>query len=194
MFFDSPVKHSKTLADIVKKKPEIYSGYEAAPSGHWVHLRAPYIHSDKGTTSFRDETVKGVLEQIKCYLALGVNEGHAWRPMEANEVFAWNHLSDSDRHNFGELNIADRMVWWSEYMAGEKVISGSVRVSVRVGMKARINPECFEGRKHKGKEFVVSGEPRELCGTEVVALDNLDGSRFSPAYDLSMLQITDTGE
>lgn len=67
-------------------------------------------------------------------------------------------------------------------------------VKVKLGMKARINPEEIEGRIYKDKEFIVSGLPRELCGTEVVALNNLDGSRFSAAYDLSMLEITDTGE
>ena len=44
-----------------------------------------------------------------------------------------------------------------------------------------------------GNEFLIASEPRELCGTEVVALNNLDGSRFSAGYDLSMLEITDLG-
>ncbi|AMO55670.1 hypothetical protein GZ77_08930 [Endozoicomonas montiporae] len=70
-------------------------------------------------------------------------------------------------------------------------IEGSVQVKVMPGMKARINPEEIEGKKNKGKEFVIASEPRNLCGTIIVALDNLDGSRFSPAYDLSMLEITD---
>lgn len=73
----------------------------------------------------------------------------------------------------------------------KKIFSGSVKVKVKQGMKARINPAEFEGKRHKGKEFVIAGEPRELCGTEVVALDNIDGTRFSAAYDLSMLEITD---
>ncbi|WP_152557023.1 hypothetical protein [Endozoicomonas montiporae] len=70
-------------------------------------------------------------------------------------------------------------------------IEGSVQVKVTTGMKVRINPEEVEGKKHKGKEFVIASLPWALCGTEVVELDNLDGSRFSPAYDLSMLEITD---
>lgn len=70
--------------------------------------------------------------------------------------------------------------------------SGSVQVKVKKGMKARINPAEMEGKIHKGKEFVIASEPRDLCGTEVVALNNIDGSRFSAGYDLSMLQITDT--
>lgn len=70
--------------------------------------------------------------------------------------------------------------------------SGSVQVKVEKGMKARINPNEIEGKMHRGKEFVIDSEPRNLCGTEVVALNNIDGSRFSAGYDLSMLQITDT--
>lgn len=70
--------------------------------------------------------------------------------------------------------------------------SGSVKVAVRKGMKAIINPAEYEGKQHIGKEFVIDSEPRDLCGTEVVAINNLDGSRFSAGYDLSMLQITDT--
>jgi hypothetical protein len=73
-----------------------------------------------------------------------------------------------------------------------KTFSGSVQVKVEKGMKARINPEELEGKKHKGREFVVDSLPRDLCGTEVVALNNLDGTRFSASYDLSMLEITDT--
>jgi hypothetical protein len=74
-----------------------------------------------------------------------------------------------------------------------KPFGGSVKVTVKKGMQVRINPECFEGKIHAGKLFTVSGEPRDLCGTEVVGLTNPDGSRFSPAYDLSMLQVTDAG-
>lgn len=73
-----------------------------------------------------------------------------------------------------------------------KTFSGSVQVKVEKGMKAQINPEEIEGKIHKGKEFVIAGLPRDLCGTEVVALNNLDGSRFSAGYNLSMLVITDT--
>lgn len=73
-----------------------------------------------------------------------------------------------------------------------KKFSGNVKVKVEKGMKVRINPNEFEGKRHVGKEFIVDGEPRDLCGTEVVALNNIDGSRFSAAYDLSMLQVTDT--
>jgi hypothetical protein len=73
-----------------------------------------------------------------------------------------------------------------------KTFYGSVQVKVEKGMKARINPEELEGKKHKGKEFIVDSLPRDLCGTEVVALNNMDGTRFSASYDLSMLEITDT--
>lgn len=73
-----------------------------------------------------------------------------------------------------------------------KSFSGSVKVKVESGMKVRVNPNELEGKIHKGKEFVIDGLPRDLCGTEVVALNNIDGTRFSAAYDLSMLQITDT--
>jgi hypothetical protein len=69
--------------------------------------------------------------------------------------------------------------------------NGTVKVKVAVGMKARINPKMIEGRIHKGKEFVIASDPRILCGTEVVALNKSDGSRFSAGYDLSMLEITD---
>ena len=71
--------------------------------------------------------------------------------------------------------------------------SGTVRVKVTPGMKARIKPDTFEGKIHSGKEFEIAGEPRMICGTECVALNNLDGTRFSPGYDLSMLEVTDTG-
>jgi hypothetical protein len=73
----------------------------------------------------------------------------------------------------------------------KQIFSGSVRVKVKPGMKARINPAEIEGKFHKGKEFIVAGEPRILCGSEVVALNNKDGSRFSAEYDLSMIEITD---
>jgi len=73
-----------------------------------------------------------------------------------------------------------------------KTFMGSVQVKVELGMKARINPAEIEGKIHKGKEFVIASKPRDLCGTEVVALDNPDGSKFSAGYDLSMLEITDT--
>lgn len=70
--------------------------------------------------------------------------------------------------------------------------SGTVRIAVKKGMLVRINPNGLVGLRNAGKEFVVDGSPRELCGTEVVALNNLDGTRFSDSYDLSMLQVTDT--
>lgn len=69
--------------------------------------------------------------------------------------------------------------------------SGTIQVKIEVGMEVRIDPSETAGKIHKGKTFVIAGQPRELCGTEVVALNNLDGSRFSAAYDLSMLQVTD---
>jgi hypothetical protein len=61
-------------------------------------------------------------------------------------------------------------------------------MKTKKGMKVKINPNEIEGNIHKGKEFVVDSEPRNLCGTEVVALNNVDGSRFSAGYDISMLQ------
>lgn len=73
----------------------------------------------------------------------------------------------------------------------QKKISGSVSVKVESGMKARINPKFFEGQNQLGKVFVIDSVPRVLCGTEVVALNNLDGTRFSASYDLSMLEVTD---
>ena len=73
----------------------------------------------------------------------------------------------------------------------KKVFNGSVKVKVKVGMTAQINPKEIEGKIHKGKLFIIDSEPRILCGTEVVALKNLDGTRFSAGYDLSMLEITD---
>lgn len=69
--------------------------------------------------------------------------------------------------------------------------SGTVQIKVRPGMKVRINPKEIEGKIYAGKEFIISGECRMLCGTEVVPLNNLDGSHFSAGYDLSMLQVTD---
>ncbi len=59
------------------------------------------------------------------------------------------------------------------------------------GVKVQIDPTEYEGRIHKGKEFIIDGGQREICGIEVVTLNNTDGSRFSPAYDLSMLQVID---
>lgn len=73
-----------------------------------------------------------------------------------------------------------------------KTFSGSVKVKVAVGMKARINPLELEGQLHDGKEFVIAGDPNVICGIECVPLNHLDGTRFSANYDLSMLQITDT--
>ena len=70
--------------------------------------------------------------------------------------------------------------------------SGTVKVEVKKGMKAIIKPDTLEGKIHKGKEFFIDSDPRDLCGTEVVALNNLDGSRFSAGYDLSILEVTDT--
>ena len=73
----------------------------------------------------------------------------------------------------------------------EGQFSGSAMVKVRLGMKVQINPSEYDGKIHKGKVFVVAGEPRDLCGSQVVPLNNIDGSRFCAAYDLSMLQVTD---
>lgn len=77
-------------------------------------------------------------------------------------------------------------------MSKQKKFGGSVMVKVAVGMKVRIKPSEVEGKMHKGKEFVIAGEPNQICGTECVPLNHLDGSRFSANYDLSMLQVTDT--
>ena len=71
--------------------------------------------------------------------------------------------------------------------------TGRVTTTPRVGMKAQIKTCYVEGKLHQGNEFTIASEPRELCGTWVVALNNKDGSRFSSAYDLSMLEITDLG-
>jgi len=65
-------------------------------------------------------------------------------------------------------------------------------VKVRTGMKVQIDPKEFEGKFHAGKQFIVAGRSNIVCGTECVPLNNLDGSRFSANYDLSMLQIIDT--
>lgn len=73
-----------------------------------------------------------------------------------------------------------------------KEFKGSVSVKVSKGMKVRINPIEIEGKLNFGKQFVVDGDPNVICGTECVPLNNLDGSRFSANYDLSMLQVTDT--
>lgn len=58
-------------------------------------------------------------------------------------------------------------------------------------MKARIQLSELEGQIHKGKEFVVASEVKEICGAEVVALNHLDGTAFSASYDIDMLEITD---
>jgi len=87
-----------------------------------------------------------------------------------------------DKHSYTKLTGVKFM----------KKFSGTVKVKIEQGMKVRVNPKEFEGKRHAGKEFIVAGEPRDLCGTEVVALNNIDGTRFSAAYDLSMLQVTDT--
>lgn len=74
-----------------------------------------------------------------------------------------------------------------------KSFEGSVVVTVSPGMTVRISPEEIVGKIHKDKEFIIAGEVREICGTECVPLNNLDGTRFSAAYDLSMLQVVSTG-
>lgn len=81
----------------------------------------------------------------------------------------------------------------SSSVATDGFFTGTVTTKTRVGMKVRIKTDCVEGKLHMGNEFLIASEPRELCGTEVVALNNLDGSRFSAGYDLSMLEITDLG-
>jgi hypothetical protein len=75
----------------------------------------------------------------------------------------------------------------------QEKFGGSVQVKVKVGMKAQIKMSLSAfGHIHRGKIFVIDSSPRDLCGTEVVALNNLDRTRFSAGYDLSMLEITDT--
>lgn len=71
-----------------------------------------------------------------------------------------------------------------------KKFSGSVKVKVSKGMKVRINPKEIEGKINSGKEFVIAGDVNVICGTECVPLNNLDGTRFSANYDLSMLEVT----
>lgn len=73
----------------------------------------------------------------------------------------------------------------------EQIFSGRVETTAKQGMMVRINPLEAEGKMHKGKEFVIAGDPRVWCGTGVVALNNKDGTRFSAGYDLSMLEVTD---
>jgi len=67
-------------------------------------------------------------------------------------------------------------------------------VSLKIGVIVIINPEEIEGRLHNGKQFIVNSDSRDLCGTQVVALNNMDGSRFSAGYDLSRLQAVNPGE
>jgi hypothetical protein len=142
-----------------------YSENEHSPYAIWMYLKNDWFNPLSESDAIHAATVEKFMEAAKG-LKLGVDEGYAWRAMTGAELLA----------------------------AESKVITGTVKVTVKQGMKARIDPEYREGEIHKGREFIVSSDPRELCGTEVVALENLDGSRFSAAYDLSMLQITDTME
>ncbi len=73
----------------------------------------------------------------------------------------------------------------------KKQFSGTVMVKVAIGMKVRVNPSEIVGSLNIGKVFIIDSLPRVICGTEVVALNNSDGTRFSAAYQLSMLQITE---
>lgn len=59
---------------------------------------------------------------------------------------------------------------------------------IELGAKVRINQDEFDAVPYGGREFVVASEPRMFCGREVVALNNMDGTAFSTAYVLSMLQ------
>ena len=70
--------------------------------------------------------------------------------------------------------------------------TGTVKVKVAIGMLVRIKPEEIEGKIHKNKIFIIDSLPRDLCGTEVVALNNADSTRFSAGYNLSMLEVIDT--
>lgn len=73
-----------------------------------------------------------------------------------------------------------------------EVIKGTVQIRVQVGMEVRVKEDLIEGKKYFGRRFTIDSEPRDLCGTEVVALkDSITGERFSAAYDLSMLEVTD---
>ena len=71
--------------------------------------------------------------------------------------------------------------------------SGSVKIKVKKGMMVRINPNEIEGKIHLGKLFIINSEVRTLCGTEVVSLLTSSGARFSAAYNLEMLEVTDAG-
>ena len=65
----------------------------------------------------------------------------------------------------------------------------STTVKVVKGMRVRVDLSEPEGKLYKGRVFIVESEPRKIGGTLAVALNNLDGTRFSPAYDLSMLHV-----
>ena len=74
-----------------------------------------------------------------------------------------------------------------------KTFSGRITTTPRNGMEVQIKTNLVEGKLHLGKKFTIASEAREVCGTWVVALNNADGTRFSAAFDLSMLEITDLG-
>ena len=68
----------------------------------------------------------------------------------------------------------------------------STSVKVKKGMNVRINPNEPEGRLYEGRIFVIDSAPRKVGGTMVSALNNLDGTRFSPGYDLAMIHVLPT--
>lgn len=69
---------------------------------------------------------------------------------------------------------------------------GSVRVRVAPGMQVQINPGAREAQPYLHRIFIIASQPRLVGEKECVALRNLDGSAFSPAYDLALLQVVDT--
>jgi len=60
---------------------------------------------------------------------------------------------------------------------------------LEIGMIVKIDTYSFEGQKNEGKTFFVESKPRYLCGTEVVRLNNIDGTLFSVGYDASTLVV-----
>jgi len=52
---------------------------------------------------------------------------------------------------------------------------------LKIGDKVKIQ-NCMEADGNEDKILTVAGNPRDLCGSEVVALDNEDGSRFSSSF------------
>ncbi len=47
--------------------------------------------------------------------------------------------------------------------------------------------DCFEAKINPGKEYIIDGEQREMCGSQVIAISNLDGTRKSACFDADCL-------